>query len=143
MIRIKTKQPKKRKIANNEREKHLARIASLKRARSGTKIGSWEYKHYSDKIAKAQYQYAQTFKKKKQAEKLKRKRITKRLKTEFKYKGMKVKSIGRTAKQKDGKYIYDGKIIPQGIGVPPVLKAKNLGGYFRQLKIAYNKRRKR
>jgi len=77
------------------------------------------------------------------AEKLKRKRIVKHLKTEFRYKGMKVINIGRTGKQKDGKYIYEGKIVPQGIGVPPVLKAKSLDGYFRQLKIAYNKRWKK
>jgi len=76
----------------------------------------------------------------KQAEKLKRKRIKKYIKTTFSYKSMELKNIRRTGKQKDGRYIYDGKIIPQGIGVATTLKAKNLDDYFKQIKKQYNKR---
>ena len=87
--------------------------------------------------------YEQIKKWKKQQKKVKSlqaKRIKKQLKTTFKYKGMKLKNIKRTGKQKDGNYIYEGLIIPQGIGVPRTLKAKNLDGYFRKVKQAYNKK---
>jgi len=76
----------------------------------------------------------------KQVEKIRRKKIKKRLSTTFIYKGMKLKNIRRTGKQKDGNYIYDSTIVPQGIGVGTTLKAKNLDDYFKQIKKQYNKK---
>lgn len=71
---------------------------------------------------------------------MKAKKIKKHLKTTLKYKGMKVKNIKRTGKQKDGTYIYEGLIIPQGIGVQRTMKAKNLDAYLKEVKRQYDKK---
>lgn len=76
----------------------------------------------------------------KQVEKIKRKKIEKYLTSTLKYKRMELKRIRRTGKQKDGKYIYEGLIIPQGMGIATILKAKNLDDYFKQVKRQYDKK---